>query len=94
MKDTGHKKSASALLAFFQQILVYAGDLLQQRLTLSKAAEPFLDLLLQVGGNGDLPYPPVSWTDRENRNRAVAFALAFFAKAATGLVAADHTAHE
>jgi hypothetical protein len=40
--------------------LVYAGDLLQQRLNLSKAAEPFLDLLLQVGGNRDLPYPAVS----------------------------------
>src|ERR1700674_263297 len=52
------QKSASALFAFFQQILVYVGDLLQQRLNLSKAADPLLDLLLQVGGNGDLPYPP------------------------------------
>src|SRR5580700_3102242 len=57
MKETNHKKSASALFAFFQQILVYAGDLLQQRLNLSKAADPFLDLLLQVGGNRDLSYP-------------------------------------
>ena len=60
MKDIRYKKSASALFAFFQQILVYVGDLLQQRLNLSKAADPLLDLLLQVGGNGDLPYPPAS----------------------------------
>ena len=72
------------------QLLFHQGHLLQQFLNLGIAPQACGDLLFPLHGNGDLPYAPVPLADRQNPDRAVAFALAFLAETATWFIAVDH----
>lgn len=94
MKDKEHKKKTlrPLVLTLLEQFQVHLRDLLQYLLHLSKRAQAFLHLFLQLGRDGDLAHLAIAETDGENPDRTVAFALALFAKPATGLIATHHAA--
>src|SRR5664279_5434566 len=58
------------------------------------APRPSLHFLLQVCRDGDLTHPAAACADGKNPDRAVPLTFAFFAMAAAGLVAANHSFHE
>ena len=91
-QETPKKTLLPLALAFLEQIQIDLRDRFQNLLHLSERLQTLLHLFLPLTGDGDRAHLPIAGTDGENPNRPVAYALAFLAKPAPGLIAAHHAA--